>query len=197
MCDQEPDWQITRSVRLTALCQFRGGTRPTADCGFFAGMALKLLSEGAGNPETRDVTRREVYQARDEYLGIEPSTLQHGHGRSLDDHNVIGYLQHLGLAMNYHYRDVSSVRDIWRHMHRYLSPWRGHGAMIRIMDRVMGHWATILTTGRRQGQFAFHIYDSSGMPLNPERSLDWYPLERAQRGYPRILGVVTPRRQHH
>lgn len=195
MCDREPEWLIGRPVFLTGLCQFRGGDRPTSDCGFFAGMALKLLSDGAGNPETREITRREVYAARDAYLGIEPGTGQHGHGHSLDEHNVVPYLQHLGLAMNYHYRDVSGVRDVWHHMHDYMSPWRGHGLMIRILDRVMGHWATVLALGERDGQAAYHMYDSSGILGNPERSVDWCSVARSARSYPRVLGVVTPRRR--
>jgi hypothetical protein len=194
-CNWELDEVIRRSVYLTGLSQFsHPAARISSDCGFFSGMALKLLSVGAGNPETRQVSRRDVYQARERYLNRpQPQRVYtHRHNQWANHQVAIAFLGSLGLSgyRNHGVADIQNA-DLWQRMPRYKGRNRRHGIMFNLARGAQGHWAAVLQIRGSGSALEFRIYDSSGIPLDPSRSLSWLPLSEAIRRYTGLQSVVS------
>jgi hypothetical protein len=192
MCDLEEQEIIDRQVFLTGLPQFRDSRAPSSDCGFFCGMALKLLFDGNGNPEYREVSRREVYEARERYLETSPPLLTHRHDRTLEHHDVAAFLTR-GLQWQHSYQnhDVRTLSDIWQQMPRYKGSDQRYGVMFGFLIGSSGHWAVVLQISGAASQLRFRIYDPSGIPGTPQRSMEWLSSEQAARRYPPIMYVIS------
>jgi hypothetical protein len=168
----EAQWLIDRQAPLAAL-----GQHSSADCGYFAGWALKLLhryNPGRVTTEGVQTSRRDVYEARESFLNAAPPVFTHRHGRSLQPQTGPAYLTRgLGLPSAYALRSLAPLRgnpppNKFEVMARnYLAAPGNFGLLYVFIDTgTSGHWMAIL--GRRGPRppalpTELLVYDSSGI----------------------------------
>lgn len=208
MCTNEPPHQITNSVMLTGLSQYTQcvGRLRNADCGFFAGTALKLLHQGRGNPERRNTGRQEVYGYRESFLhrvlGITSQVDTHRDNHPLAPQHAVSYLTGtLGLPGVYRIHAVGATDNqvLWQ---QHMSQYKGTNAALGLMFCLLGsdgngHWASVIQyqadrqiLGRRGREPAFRIYDPSEIPGRPT-CMTWLAVEEAVQRYQGLQNVVS------
>jgi hypothetical protein len=193
MC-QEEAWRITQNILLAALFQQNN----SSDCGYFAGWALKLLRESNRSPLTsRQTSRLEVYQARENFSTVSPQLLTHRHDASLPPGNAVTFLttsasgtgqRGLGLPRTYQSRAAGGIprADRFQLFARRLNRGQRSGLMFSTLKpRQPGHWAAVLDKRPihpRQPVRELQVYDSSGIGGTWD-ILCWIDAARFDRSY--------------
>lgn len=168
----EQQWIIERVEALAAL-----GQHNSADCGWFAGWALKLLHQHGARGVTGTnirTSRLEVYRARERFLGTTQQVLTHRHDNDLILGNAHTYLtdqsRGLGLSAQYLSRSIAPLQvnpppDKFQVMAtNYLNRRGNFGLMYGFIDSgTAGHWMAVLGGSPTQQPTQLLVYDSSGI----------------------------------
>jgi hypothetical protein len=216
MCDFEGQAAIERRTSLGQLFQFyRAGETPTIDCGYFCGVALKLLYDSPGNPGAVQVNRRQVYEQREGFLRETRNltspryTHRHEPTYSLDPHDAPLWLRFLGFPFTFNCVDTlgafrPDTADFCRRMAAFMGNRaasilgvRRFGVMFcQWLGMAGGHWVALLGNAGPDGAQAFLVYDSSGV-CGIDTALRWTPRNEMD-FYARshIRAVVSLTRPH-
>ena len=211
MCTYERNEEINRRLPLGELFQFsHRSAPPSVDCGYFSAMALKLLHQNPGHPDRALVSRRDVYEKREQFerqrRGIStPPLYTHRHEAvyALQPFNAVQFLEFLGLSFYIRIETPGTfnpsniahlMADYLGHRTAAILNTRSYGIMFCFLDGTpSGHWAAILGNSGPSGEQNFLIYDSSGVcGLNV--ALRWTTSSELSTFYgrPAILHVVKP-----
>jgi hypothetical protein len=186
MCNMEPDWLIQRRGTLLVLGQFPG----SSDCGYFCGKALSLLYLGNGNAEAIQVSRLDVYRARESYLQLTPQVLTHRHGHSIDLDFSGGFLERTLQLPGYLNHPLGGGRNgtaVWPQMFHYKGADPRYGAAFRTLDGREGHWTAVLGYRFQNRRQEYLVYD----PAWIDRCLKWLDVSTLEGAFPSILSIVS------